>query len=53
MGIVIQSYGVALIADLWNWTVVMGLLAALCVVALILIAMIYPKWKKFSREYDI
>lgn len=53
MGIVIQSYGVALIADLWNWTVVMGLLAALCVVALTLIALLYPKWKKFTREYDI
>ncbi|MBQ3224433.1 MAG: MFS transporter [Oscillospiraceae bacterium] len=53
LGIVIQSYGIALVADLWNWTVVMGLLAVLCVIALILIAMIYPKWKKFTREYDI
>ena len=53
MGIVIQSYGVALVADLWNWTVVMGLLAVLCIVALILIAIIYPKWKKFTKEYEI
>ncbi len=53
MGIVIQSYGIALVADLWNWTVVIALLAALCVISLILIVMIYPKWKNFTREYDI
>lgn len=53
MGIVIQSYGIALVADLWNWTVVIALLVALCIVSLILLLIIYPKWKKFIREYDI
>ncbi len=53
MGIVIQSYGIALVADLWNWTVVIALLAALCVISLIFLMIIYPKWKKFTREYDI
>ena len=52
-GIVIQSYGTSLVADLWNWTAVLGILAALCIVSFIIVPVIYPRWKRFVREYHI
>ena len=52
-GIVIQSYGISLIADIWNWTVVLGLFTLLCIASLILVLIMYPKWKRFVREYNL
>ncbi len=52
-GIVIQSYGTSLVADLWNWTAVLGILATLCIISFIIVPVIYPKWKRFLRDYHM
>ncbi|MBQ2841070.1 MAG: hypothetical protein IJE70_06955 [Oscillospiraceae bacterium] len=40
-------------ADIFGWTAVMVLLGCLSVIVVALLAVIYPKWKKFVREYHV
>ena len=53
VGIVIQSYGVTLVADIFGWTAVYILLTVLCAISVALLCIIYPKWKSFVREYNM
>lgn len=53
LGIVVQSYGIALVADIWGWKAALGVLLGLAIVAIILISIVLPKWRRFTREYDI
>ncbi|MBQ9985102.1 MAG: MFS transporter [Oscillospiraceae bacterium] len=52
-GIVIQSYGVAKIADMWGWIAALAVLLALVIISVVLIIIVIPKWKKFTREYHM
>ena len=52
-GIVIQSYGIAKIADVWGWIAALAVLLALVVVSVVLIVIVIPKWKKFKTEYHM
>ena len=53
IGIVIQSYGVALIADHWGWTAVQATLLILTAISVVLVMIVIPKWRKFTREYHM
>ena len=50
-GIVVQTYGLAAIADNWGWSAVAWVWAALLALSLVLLAIIYPKWQKFKKEH--
>ena len=52
-GIVIQSYGVAKIADMWGWIAALAVFLALVIISVVLIIIVIPKWKKFTREYHM
>lgn len=52
-GIVIQSYGVAKIADMWGWIAALAVLFGLVIISLGLIFILIPKWKKFKTEYHM
>ena len=53
LGVVVQSFGLTLIADHFGWQAVMGVLVGLIAVAVILVSIAIPKWKKFAREYHM
>jgi len=50
LGIVVQSYGLAKVADAFNWSTVFTVIAAMWVVSLVILTCVIPLWKKFSRE---
>ena len=52
-GIVIQSYGIAKIADMWGWIAALAVLLALAIVSVVLLIILIPKWKKFKTEYHM
>ena len=52
-GIVVQSYGMAKIADIWGWVAALAVLLALVAVSVVLIIIVIPKWKKFKSEYHM
>ncbi|MBQ6901898.1 MAG: MFS transporter [Oscillospiraceae bacterium] len=52
-GIVIQSYGLSVIADVFGWISVLWIMIALVAISALLTFLIIPKWKKFVREYDL
>lgn len=48
--IVFNSYGIALIADLFGWHTVTVVWIALLACALVLVALVRPRWKRFVKE---
>lgn len=50
IGFVVQTYGIALIADLFGWLTVTRLWVAVAIVSIILLASIYKMWCKFISE---
>lgn len=48
-GIVVQSYGVALLADNFSWNTVMLVLVSVVLLALLLCLAVYPLWKRFKK----
>ncbi len=53
LGIVIQSYGIAKIADMWGWVAALAVLLILVLISVVLIIVLIPKWKKFKTEYHM
>ena len=53
LGIVIQSYGIAKIADIWGWIAALAVLLALVLLSVVLIIIVIPKWRKFKTEYHM
>ena len=50
IGFVVQTYGIALIADLFGWITVTWLWVIIAFVAILLLASIYKPWKKFIAD---
>ena len=48
----LQSYGLALVADKMGWVSVAWLWVTLSVITLALLLVIYPKWKRFVKENE-
>ncbi|MBQ7118736.1 MAG: MFS transporter [Oscillospiraceae bacterium] len=53
LGVVVQSFGLTLVADHFGWQAVMCVLVGLISAAVLLISIVIPKWKKFTREYHM
>ncbi|MBR5543185.1 MAG: MFS transporter [Oscillospiraceae bacterium] len=50
LGIVVQSYGLAKVADAFDWSTVFTVISALWIGFLVITTCVLPLWKKFSRE---
>lgn len=50
-GVVVNSYGVAKVAESYDWQTVTKLFFVLIVVAIILSIAVLPLWKKFKKKY--
>ena len=51
IGIVVTSYGVALVSDQFGWKAVMALWLSLMVLCVLLVAVVIPIWKRFTDQY--
>lgn len=51
LGIVVQTYGLAAIADGFGWSAVAWVWVILLAVSLAILAFVYPKWHKFKKEH--
>ncbi len=50
LGIVVQSYGLAKVADAFNWATVFTVIAVLWVCFLLIATLVIPLWKKFAKQ---
>lgn len=51
IGIVVTSYGVALVSDYFGWKSVMALWLSLMVLCVLLVAVVIPIWRQFAIKY--
>lgn len=47
LGIVVQSYGLVVVADRWGWSAVSGLWIGFAVIIIVLLFIMRPIWKRF------
>ena len=50
LGVVVQTYGLSMVADAYNWSTVFSVITVLWVVFLVVTSLVLPLWKKFRRE---
>ena len=51
LGVVVNSYGITKIAEVYDWTVVKIVFLGLIAVALLLMLVMIPFWKRFKKKY--
>jgi len=51
MGVVVNSYGVTILAEKFDWTTVNTIFCILLIVGLALILVVIPLWKRFKKKY--
>ena len=51
IGIVVTSYGVAVVSDCYGWKAVMALWLSLMALCVLLLAVVIPIWKRFTNNY--
>lgn len=52
-GVVVQSYGLAAVADHFGWSVVSFLWVGMVVLMIILLVVMLPIWRKFASKYKL
>ena len=53
IGLVVQTYGLTFVADMWGWIAVSWLWVGVLAISLALLLIILPKWKRFKEEEHI
>ena len=53
IGLVVQTYGLTFVADMWGWIAVSWLWVGVLAISLLLLLIIMPKWKRFKEEEHI
>ena len=51
LGIMVQTYGLAAIADNFGWSAVSWVWVILLSLSLVILAFVYPRWQKFKKEH--
>lgn len=53
VGIVVQSYAVIFVADRFGWVAAAWFLLGLTLLAVILVAVMLPRWNRFRKKYEL
>lgn len=53
VNLVVVNYGLTLLADHFGWVVVTSLGLGMCILAILLLLWMLPRWNRFVKEYDL